>query len=408
MGLAPYGQPKYADVIRDNLIDIRDDGSFRLDTRYFGYLDSPLMTNARFDELFGGPARRPEAPITRREMDLAASVQLVTEEAMLKLVRHVTKSTGSKNLVMAGGVALNCVANGRVWREAGLDGLFVQPAAGDAGGALGAALLVSHQLLGAPRKLNGKSDSLKGSYLGPGFAPHEVVAFLDRQDAPYHRVEQATERANLVAEALADGKVVGLLSGRMEFGPRALGARSILADPRRSDTQSTLNLKIKFRESFRPFAPAVLAEHSAEYFELDGASPYMLLVAPIKQERQIPMTRPVFEGDDMLPLVNQPRSDVPAVTHVDYSARVQTVSADDGLDFHDILSAFHAKTGCPVVVNTSFNVRGEPLVCTPQDAYQCFMRTEMDLLVLEDCLLWKSEQPALVGDENWRSRYELD
>jgi len=305
-------------------------------------------------------------------------------------------------------VALNCVANGRVWREAGLAGLFVQPAAGDAGGALGAALLVSHQLLGAPRRLNGKSDSLKGSYLGPGFAPHDVVAFLDRQIAPYHRVQQATERANLVAGALANGKVVGVLSGRMEFGPRALGARSILADPRNNYTQSTLNLKIKFRESFRPFAPAVLAEHSADYFELDGASPYMLLVAPIKAERQIPMTRSVFEGDDMLPLVNQPRSEVPAVTHVDYSARVQTVSADDGLDFHDILSAFHAKTGCPILVNTSFNVRGEPLVCTPLDAYQCFMRTEMDLLVLEDCLLWKSEQPALVGDENWRSRYELD
>ncbi len=408
MGLAPYGQPKYADIIRDKLMHVLEDGSFRLDTSYFGYLDSQVMTNARFDELFGGPARKLEAPITRRQMDLAASVQLVTEEVMLKLVAHVTKMTGTKNLVMAGGVALNCVANGRIWRESGLDGLFIQPAAGDAGGALGAALLVSHQLLGAPRAVNGRGDSLKGSYLGPAFAPHEVGAFLDRQGAPHHRLEDPDERANVVADALADGKVVGILSGRMEFGPRALGARSILGDPRRVDTQSTMNIKIKFRESFRPFAPAVLAEESAEYFELEGESPYMLLVAPVKRERQVPMARSVFEGDDMLPIVSQPRSDVPAVTHVDYSARVQTVTADDKPDFHKILRAFHAKTGCAVIVNTSFNVRGEPIVCTPQDAYRCFMRTDMDLLVLEDWLLWKSEQPAPKGDEDWRNEYELD
>ena len=408
MGLAPYGQPKYANIIRDKLIDVLEDGSFRLDTSYFGYLDSPLMTNARFDELFGGPARKPDSPITRHQMDLAASVQLVTEEVMLKLVAHVTKMTGTKNLVMAGGVALNCVANGRVWRESGLDGLFIQPAAGDAGGALGAALLVSHQLLGAPRTVNGKGDSLKGSYLGPAFAPHEVAAFLDRQEAIHHPVQDADERARVVADALADGKVVGLLSGRMEFGPRALGARSILCDPRGAETQSTMNLKIKFRESFRPFAPAVLAERSAEYFELEGDSPYMMLVASVKRERQIPMARSVFEGDDMAPILSQPRSDVPAVTHVDYSARVQTVTADGQPALHKILRAFHAKTGCPVLVNTSFNVRGEPMVCTPQDAYRCFMRTGIDLLVLEDCLLWKSEQPAPNGDGDWRSEYELD
>ena len=408
MGLAPYGQPKYADIIRDKLIDVLEDGSFRLNTEYFGYLDSPLMTNARFDELFGGPARKPDSPITRYQMDLAASVQFVTEEAMLKLVAHVTKLTGTKKLVMAGGVALNCVANGRVWRESGLDGLFIQPAAGDAGGALGAALLVSHQLLGAPRAVGGRGDSLKGSYLGPAFAPHQVAAFLDSQEVPHQRVEDEDERADLVADALADGKVVGWFSGRMEFGPRALGARSILGDPRRSDTQSTMNLKIKFRESFRPFAPAVLAEKSAEYFELEGASPYMLLVAPVKRERQVPMAQSVLEGDDMLPILSQSRSDIPAVTHVDYSARVQTVTADGKPDFHKILRAFHAKTDCPVIVNTSFNVRGEPMVCTPQDAYRCFMRTEMDLLVLEDCLLWKSEQPPQSGDGEWRSEYELD
>ncbi len=366
------------------------------------------MTNARFDELFGGPARNPDAPITRRQMDLAASVQLVTEEVMLKLVAHITKMTGTKNLVMAGGVALNCVANGRVWRESGLEGLFIQPAAGDAGGALGAALLVSHQLLGAPRTGIGRGDSLRGSYLGPAFAPHEVAAFLDRQEAIYERVADPDERASVVADALAAGKVVGFLSGRMEFGPRALGAPSILCDARRADAQSTMNVTIKFRESFRPFAPAVLAEESAEYFELKGESPYMLMVAPVTRQRRIPMARSVFEGDDMAPILGQPRSDVPAVTHVDYSARVQTVTADAQPDFHRILRAFHAKTGCPVVVNTSFNVRGEPMVCTPQDAYRCFMRTGIDLLVLEDCLLWKSEQSPPTDDGDWRAENELD
>lgn len=309
---------------------------------------------------------------------------------------------------MAGGVALNCVANGRIRRESGLDGFFVQPAAGDAGGALGAALLVSHQLMGAPRASGGKRDSLKGSFLGPAFSAHEVAAFLDRQNAPHQRVPDADERARIIAEALSEGKIVGLLDGRMEFGPRALGSRSILGDPRSADTQSRMNLKIKFRESFRPFAPAVLAEKASEYFELEGESPYMLVVAPVRKDRQIPMSRPVSDGDDMLPILNQLRSDVPAVTHVDYSARVQTVTADTSPGFHRILSAFHAKTGCPVLVNTSFNVRGEPIVCTPQDAYRCFMRTGVDLLVIEDRLLWKQDQPATARDEEWRNEYEPD
>ena len=408
MGLAPYGQPRYADRIRDELIDIRDDGSFRLNTSAFGYLDSPLMTNPRFEELFGGPARKLDSLITRREMDLAASIQLVTEEIVLKLVAHLVKLTRTKNVVMAGGVALNCVANGRVLRESGLEGLFVQPAAGDAGGALGAALLASHQVFDAPRKVNAPRDSLKGSFLGPAFSTHEVEAYFDREDAPSHHVPDPDERARNVADALADGQIVGFLSGRMEFGPRALGARSILGDPRRPDMQSRMNLKIKFRESFRPFAPAVLAEYAADYFELEAESPYMLLVAPVKKERQLPMQHAVTEGDDMLPILNQPRSDIPAVTHVDYSARVQTVGAEANPEFRRLLKAFHAKTGCPVLVNTSFNVRGEPIVCTPQDAYRCFMRTGIDLLVVEDRLLWKHEQPARSGDESWKNEYEPD
>ncbi len=408
MGLAPYGEPKYADLIRDLLIDVKDDGSFRLDTNYFGYLDTGLMINERFETLFGGPARRPDTMITRKEMDLAASIQQVTEDVVLKLVAYATALTGTKNLVMAGGVALNCVANGRVLRESGLDGLFVQPAAGDAGGALGAALLVSHQMLGAPRMVNRDGDSLMGSYLGPRFAPHEVTSILDRQDWPHHQIADPDELARAVAGAIADGKVVGYFTGRMEFGPRSLGARSILGDPRNPEMQSTMNLKVKFRESFRPFAPAVIADRAADYFEIEGESPYMLLVAPVKTERQLPMDRAVSDGDDMMPILHQQRSDIPAVTHVDYSARVQTVDQERSPDFFRILSAFDQLTGCPVLVNTSFNVRGEPIVCTPQDAYRCFMRTGMDLLVLEDCLLWKSEQPEWPENDDWRNEHELD
>ena len=408
MGLAPYGQPIYADLIRDTLIDVKNDGSFRLNTDYFGFLNSGLMINARFETLFGGPARRPDTMITRKEMDLAASVQQVTEEIVLKLVAHAKALTGTNRLALAGGVALNCVANGRVLRESGLDGLFVQPAAGDAGGALGASLLVSHQLLGAPRVVNRRGDSLKGSYLGPSFAPHEIAAIVDRQDWPSHHVADRDERARAVANAIATGKVVGYISGRMEFGPRSLGARSILGDPRCPEMQSTMNLKVKFRESFRPFAPAVIAERASEYFELEGESPYMLLVAPVKAERQRPMDRSVSDGDDMLPILHQQRSDIPAVTHVDYSARVQTVDSEHSPDFFRVLSAFYELTGCPVLVNTSFNVRGEPIVCTPQDAYRCFMRTGMDLLVLEDRLLWKNEQPAWPEGDDWRNEHELD
>jgi carbamoyltransferase len=406
MGLAPYGEPKYADLIREKLIDVKDDGSFRLDTHYFGFLDSGAMTNAHFHDLFGGPPRERESTITRKEMDLAASVQLVTEEIVLKLAAQAKALTGSKRLVMAGGVALNCVANGRVLRESGLDGLFVQPAAGDAGGALGAALLVSHTTFGAPRVLN-RNDALMGSLLGPRYAPHEVASIVERQDWPSQHIPDTGERARAVAGAIADGKVVGYFSGRMEFGPRALGARSIIGDPRRPEMQSAMNLKVKYRESFRPFAPAVIADRASEYFEIEEESPYMLLVAPIRSERRIPVD-PARDGDDMLPIIRQQRSDIPAVTHVDYSARVQTVDRERSPDFFPVLEAFHAMTGSAVLVNTSFNVRGEPIVCTPQDAYRCFMRTEMDLLVLEDRLLWKNEQPAWIEDGDWRNEHELD
>lgn len=408
MGLAPYGEPRYADLIRDELVDIREDGSFRLDTRAFGYVDSLVMTNTRFEDLFGGPARKPDTMITRREMDLAASIQHVAEEIVLKLVKHVKRQTQSRNLALAGGVALNCVANGRVWREAGLDGFFIQPAAGDAGGALGAALLASHTVFGVPRPPGRSQDALKGSLLGPAFSPQEIAAFVDRTDAPSHLVVDSNERARRIADALAAGKIVALFSGRMEFGPRALGARSLLGDPRVPDMQSRMNIKIKFRESFRPFAPAVLAEHAADYFELEGESPYMLLVAPVREERRHAVKLHLGEADNMLTIVNQVRSDIPAVTHVDFTARVQTVGDNANPEFRRVLEAFYKHTDCPVLINTSFNVRGEPIVCSPQDAYRCFMRTDVDLLVLEDRLLWKSEQPVFSDDSEWQTQYELD
>jgi carbamoyltransferase len=410
MGLAPYGDPKYASLIHEHLIDVRDDGSFCLNTDYFGFLDSLVMTNGRFADLFGGPPREPETRITRREMDLAASVQAVTEDVVLKCARHAREMTGLSNLVMAGGVALNCVAAGKLLQTGTVDGLWIQPAAGDAGGALGAALLVSHGRLGVPRRLaTSGRDSQRGSYLGPAFSSAEVQAYLDGQEAPYEQVDDE-KRAQLVAQALADGKVVGYFVGRMEFGPRALGARSILGDPRRADTQVVMNLKIKYRESFRPFAPSVLVESAKEYFDLDGESPYMLIVAPIKPERrQVPEARPTTDGeDDMLPIVRQERSDIPAVTHVDYSARIQTVHPDDKPDYYAVIKEFERLTGYGVVVNTSFNVRGEPIVCTPSDAYTCFMRTDMELLVMEDCVLWKDQQPATEVDDSWKAEYELD
>lgn len=411
MGLAPYGKPIYADLIREKLIDIKADGSFRLNMNYFGFLDSDYMTNENFADLFGGEARQPESKISRREMNLAASVQKVTEEILLKTARHLRGLTNQKNLVMAGGVALNCVGNGLIQREKIFENLWIQPAAGDAGGSLGAALLTAYQKFGAKRKLNPDGrDSQHGSYLGPEFSSQEINAYLERHNYPHERIQDRETRAKKIAQALADGKVVGFLNGRMEFGPRALGGRSILGDPRKPETQTTMNLKIKYRESFRPFAPSVLVEKVADYFELNTTSPYMLLVADVKKERQTAMNLSGFDDgdDDLMAVVNQPRSDIPAVTHVDYSARIQTVDSVDNPEYYAVIKAFEEITGCPVVVNTSFNVRGEPIVCTPQDAYRCFMRTEIDLLVLEDFLLWKTDQPAIEQDDSWKQDYELD
>ena len=412
MGLAPYGQPVYARKIKDHLIDIKADGSYRLNLEYFGYVDGMTMTNRKFDELFGAPARQPESRITRRDMDMAASIQAVTTELVLGIARHARRETGAKHLVLAGGVALNCVANGALQRERVFEDLWIQPAAGDAGGALGAALLVHHHYFDEPRRLSPDGrDSQHGSYLGPAYGAAEIAAFIDRRDYPAQRVSDANERAHQVAAVLADGKVVGFFSGRMEFGPRSLGARSILGDARRADTQSKLNLKIKYRESFRPFAPAVLVEDVGEYFEMSGESPYMLLVAPVLERRRLPIDPELFgsdNDDDLLRIVNQPRSDLPAITHVDYSARVQTVHPADHAEFHRLIKAFKAITGVGVLVNTSFNVRGEPIVCSPKDAYICFMRTEMDLLVLDEFLLWKDKQPEFEDDENWKKVYGHD
>jgi carbamoyltransferase len=410
MGLAPYGTPRYVDVIREHLIDVLPDGSFRLNVDAFAFIDSLDMTGERFEELFDGPARLPESRITRREMDIAASVQRVTEEVVIACARHAREVSGARNLVMAGGVALNCVATGLVLRERLFEGLWIQPAAGDAGGALGAALLVSHHHLGVPRRLRADGrDTQRGSYLGPAFSGAEVRAFLERGGFPFEAVEPQ-DRAGIVARALADGKVVGYAVGRMEFGPRALGARSILGDPRKAETQVTMNLKIKYRESFRPFAPSVLAERCGQYFDLDVESPYMLLVAPVRRERRRATESSAFDdgNDDMLAVVRQERSDIPAVTHVDCSARVQTVHPADNADYHAVLKEFERLTGYGVIVNTSFNVRGEPIVCTPQDAFRCFMRTDMDMLVLEDCILHKDQQPRVAPDESWRREYELD
>jgi carbamoyltransferase len=408
MGLAPYGTPRFAKTIREKLIDLKPDGSFRLDTSYFGYLDSNRMTNQKFEQLFEGPPRKMESRITRREMDLAASIQVVLEDALLAIARHAHSVTGSTSCVLAGGVALNAVANGRLKRERVFRDIWIQPAAGDAGGALGAALLVAHTKFDAPRhQTTSAPDSQKGSLLGPAFSSDEVRAFLDRNKFPYKRV-RPDERALAVAMALADGKIVGFAVGRMEYGPRALGARSILGDPRQPDMQARMNLKIKFRESFRPFAPAVLQEMSPDYFDLDGASPYMLLVAPVRANRRVAATSAKSPNDDMLEIVRQKRSDIPAVTHVDYSARIQTVGPEASSAFRDVIREFHRLTGCPVVVNTSFNVRGEPIVCTPADSYRCFQRTEIDMLVLEDCILQKQDQPQATEGREWMQEYELD
>ncbi len=406
MGLAPYGKPIYADRIRSELMDLKDDGSFRLNTRYFGYLNSLSMTNADFHDLFEGPPRQPESRITRREMDLAASIQLITEEVLLKIARHLRNLTGLANLCMAGGVALNCVANGKLLREKIFDQIWIQPAAGDAGGALGAAMLGAHCYLRVPRPpVCPRRDRQKGSYLGPSFTNEEIRAFLDFYGYPYAFVDGA-ERSRQVAKSLAAEKIVGYFVGRAEFGPRSLGARSILGDARSPTTQSTMNLKIKFRESFRPFAPSVLEEQSSQYFDLSTESPYMLLIAPVREHLRKPLGDAT--GEDLIQIVNQTRSIVPAITHVDYSARVQTVGPVEKPDYYQLLREFETLTGTGVIVNTSFNVRGEPIVHSPQDAYQCFMRTDIDVLVLENCILRKEEQPPFQDKGDWRKEYELD
>ena len=405
MGLAPYGTPRYAQTILDHVIDLKPDGSFRLDQQYFDYCTGLTMTNARFDALFEGPPRKPDEPLTQRHMDLAASVQAVTEEAVLRMARALAKETGEKNLCLAGGVALNCVANGKLLRDAAFERIWVQPAAGDAGGALGAALTAHHIHLGQPRHADGVHDAMRGSYLGPHFQTADCEQRLSAAGARFTTLSD-TELIDATARALAGGKAVGWMSGRMEFGPRALGGRSVLGDPRSPTMQKLLNLKVKYRESFRPFAPSVLREDVKDWFELDGDSPYMLLVADVVEHRRLPMTtaQQALFGIDKL---NVPRSDIPAVTHVDYSARIQTVHADTNPRYHALLTRFKALTGCPVLVNTSFNVRGEPIVCTPEDAFHCFMGTEIEVLVVENCMLRKEAQdPALKLD--YKDKFELD
>ena len=406
MGLAPYGEPKYVDLILDKLVDLKADGSFKLDMKYFNYCTGLTMTNDRFHKLFGGPPREPESAMRQRDMDLARSIQVVTEEVMLRMVRHVHAETGCENLCLAGGVALNCVGNGRILREGPFKRIWIQPAAGDAGGALGAALLAWYQVLGNERIVEGERDVQKASLLGPSFSDEEVERSLRERGASY-RLLEAGEVAGTVARLLADGRVVGWFQGRMEFGPRALGSRSIIGDARSKTMQSIMNLKIKYRESFRPFAPTVLAERVSDYFEIDRPSPYMLLVAPVRKEHRIEMTgdQEALFGIDRL---NVPRSDVPAVTHIDYTARIQTVSRADNPVYYDMIDAFSGLTGCPVIINTSFNVRGEPIVCTPEDAYLCFMRTEMEYLIVGRCLLDKAEQKPIVDDVDWRKTFKLD
>ncbi|MGE0876759.1 MAG: carbamoyltransferase, partial [Burkholderiales bacterium] len=405
MGLAPYGEPKYVDRILGALIDLKPDGTFRLDQQYFDYCTGLRMTNAKFDALFGQPARKAEELLTQFHMDIAASIQAVTEEAVLRLTRSLRAETGLKNLCLAGGVALNCVANGKVLRDGGFDGIWIQPASGDAGGALGAALALNYLHLKQPRSVPAGGDAMNGSYLGPRFAQADVAQRLRAAGAKF---EEMGDDAMLdaTADALAAEKAVGWFQGRMEFGPRALGGRSILGDPRSPTMQKLLNLKVKYRESFRPFAPSVLREDVAAWFELDGDSPYMLLVADVVKGRRREMTdaEKALFGIDKL---NVPRSDIPAVTHVDYSARVQTVHADTNPRYHELISRFKARTGCPVVVNTSFNVRGEPIVCTPEDAFRCFMGSEIEVLVVENCFLRKEDQdPALKLD--YKNAFELD
>jgi carbamoyltransferase len=405
MGLAPYGEPKYVDLILDNLIDLKEDGTFKLNMKYFNYATGLTMTNKKFADLFGAPAREPEGELTQKEMDIARSIQWVTEEVVLRLGRSVHKETGLDYLCLAGGVALNCVSNGRLLREGPFKGIWIQPAAGDAGGAVGAALSAYHQYMEKPRTLQ-LPDATKGSYLGPKFSNEQITSYLDKIGADYTHVEDDQLMPKL-AEVMQGEKVVGWFQGRMEFGPRSLGARSIIGDARSTKMQTVMNLKIKYRESFRPFAPVVKFDKVSEWFEHEGPSPYMLIVAPVKEDKRNLMSA---EQDKLFGIdkLNIPRSQIPAVTHVDYSARVQTVHPETNPRFYHLLDAFEEKTGCPVLVNTSFNVRGEPIVNTPEDAYRCFMRTEMDYLVMENILIDKTTQPEWKEEGDWRNEFALD
>jgi carbamoyltransferase len=423
MGLAPYGEPKYVDLIKEKLVELNEDGSLRMNHHYFGYAQGLRMTNKAFSKLFGEPPRKPESKLTQKHMDLARSIQEITEEVMLRMARYAYRETGMNRLCMAGGVALNCVGNGRILREGPFSDIWIQPAAGDAGGALGVALAIWHRYLAKPRVsperqgtwrpaskevkgIQPYADGMKGSYLGPRNTEEEIEAFLKERNLPYHK-HCRDKLPEVVAELVSKEKVIGLHQNRMEFGPRALGARSIIGDARSPRMQSVMNLKIKYRESFRPFAPSVTREHAAEWFELDTDSPYMLLVADVANNRRRQMTRDEEQlwGIEKL---NVARSQIPAVTHVDYSARIQTVRREDNPLYWDIIEAFRQKTGCPVIVNTSFNVRGEPIVCSLEDSYRCFMRTEMDILVLETCILEKERQPKFEDDRDWRREFELD
>ncbi|MCU0642915.1 MAG: carbamoyltransferase [bacterium] len=406
MGLAPYGEPKYVDLIMNELIDLKEDGSFKMNMKYFNYCVGLTMTNRKFEKLFGGPARESESEVTQREMDLARSVQEVTEEIMLRMARHVHQQTGQKNLVLAGGCALNCVANGRILREGPFEKIWIQPAAGDAGGALGSALFAWYQFLDNKREADNVNDFQRASYLGPEFSDEKIAAFLNEIGASYEKLTRS-EIPRMAAELINSEKVIGWFQGRMEFGPRALGSRSIIGDSRSKNMQSIMNLKIKFRESFRPFAPSVLVEHVSDFFAIDRESPYMLLVAPVLEEKRVnsqPENNQLF-GIEKLKV---PRSVIPAITHVDYSARIQTVDKKNNGLYYDMIKEFHNLTGCPVIINTSFNVRGEPIVCSPKEAYTCFMRTEMDYLIMGSYILAKQKQPALSSDIDWKKEFELD
>lgn len=406
MGLAPYGEPKYVDLIYKHIIDLKDDGSFKLNMEYFNFAAGLTMTNDKFHKLFGGPPREPESWLTQREMDLAKSVQVVTEEIMLRIAIHIRKVTGQKRLCLAGGVALNCVANGKLLKDKIFDDIWIQPAAGDAGSALGAALFVWHQYLQNPRTCNEIDDTQHGSYLGPYFSDDHIEAFLNSKAIPFLKLARS-EMISQISDALAQEKVVGWFQERMEFGPRALGSRSIIGDARSAKMQSVMNLKIKYRESFRPFAPSVLREKVHEYFDMDHDSKYMLLVADVVDKKRIPMSaeQQKLFGIEKL---NIPRSEIPAVTHIDYSARIQTVHKDTHGAYYELINAFYEKTGCPVIVNTSFNVRGEPIVCSPEDAFRCFMRTEMDYLVLGNYVMSKVDQKPIDDNKEWMKEFELD